>query len=170
MNSVKDPSADAKKPAIIIGSDHAAFEMKEKIKSYLSSMGFFVTDAGTHSTDSTDYVDYGASVALEVSRGRFERGILLCGTGLGMSMIANRFSGVRAALCNDLFSAIMSRRHNNANILVMGGRVLGDTLAEEITRTWLETPFEGGRHQRRIEKIETLAASADEPGQPGARP
>jgi ribose 5-phosphate isomerase B len=147
------------KQSIIIGSDHAAFDMKEKLKAFLASMGFAVTDAGTHSTASVDYVDIGAHVALEVSSGRFKRGILLCGTGIGMSMTANRVSGVRAALCNDLFGAIMSRKHNNANILVMGGRVLGDVLAEEITRTWLETPFEGGRHQRRIEKIEAINAS-----------
>ena len=168
MNSLKDPPPNAPKRTIIIGSDHAAFEMKEKIKAYLSTLEFSVTDAGTHSTASTDYVDYGANVAREVSCGNFEKGILLCGTGLGMSMIANRFSRVRAALCNDLFSAVMSRRHNNANILVMGGRVLGDTLAEEITKTWLETPFEGGRHQRRIDKIETMSSCSGKLVEPGS--
>lgn len=153
-----NPGENPEIPPIVIGSDHAAYDMKEKLKTYLNTMGFSVTDVGTHSTESVDYVDFGARVASEVSSGRFQKGILLCGTGLGMSMTANRVRGVRAALCNDLFSAIMSRRHNNANILVMGGRVLGDTLAEEITRTWLETPFEGGRHQRRIDKMDLIGS------------
>jgi ribose 5-phosphate isomerase B len=100
-----------------------------------------------------DYPDYGKQVAAQVSEGRFKRGILLCGTGLGMSMVANRFPGVRAALCHDLFGAIMSRRHNDANILVLGGRVTGDILAAEIVAAWLETPFEGGRHQKRLEQF-----------------
>ena len=101
-----------------------------------------------------DYTDFGKKVARKVSDGTFERGILICGTGLGMSMVANRFRGVRAALANDLFSAIMSRRHNDANILVMGGRLIGDTLALQLLKTWLETPFEGERHQRRLEKMD----------------
>ena len=139
---------------IIIGSDHAAFELKEKIKAYLLVKGYSVEDAGTRSTASVNYVDYGRKVAGAVSRGEFSRGILLCGTGLGMSMVANRFRNVRAALCSDLFSAKMSRIHNDANILVLGGRILGDILAFELVRTWLDTGFEGGRHLERIQSMD----------------
>ena len=141
---------------MIIGCDHAAFEMKEKIKTYLISSGIDVEDAGTEGEESVDYPVYGAKVASAVSEGRYRRGILLCGTGLGMSMVANRFPGVRAALCGDLFAASMSRRHNNANILVIGGRVTGDVLAIEIVKTWLDTPFEGDRHQRRLDQFNRL--------------
>ncbi|MCP3942257.1 MAG: ribose 5-phosphate isomerase B [Desulfobacteraceae bacterium] len=140
--------------SIIIGSDHAAFELKEKIKDFLLSRGYVVEDAGADSEDSVSYVDYGKKVAGAVSQGRFARGILLCGTGLGMSMVANRFPKVRAALCSDIFSARMSRVHNDANILVMGGRIIGDILAYELVRTWLETEFEGGRHLDRIQCID----------------
>ncbi len=136
---------------IIIGSDHAAFELKEKIRAWLQEKGFNVEDAGTYSQESANYVEYGKKVAGAVSRGEYPRGILLCGTGLGMSMVANRFAGVRAALCSDLFSARMSRVHNNSNILVLGGRVIGDALAIELVQTWLDTPFEGGRHLTRIQ-------------------
>lgn len=140
--------------SIIIGSDHAAFDLKEKIKEVLLSRGFTVEDAGANGTASVSYVDYGKKVAGAVSRGQFPRGILLCGTGLGMSMVANRFPKVRAALCSDVFSARMSRVHNDANILVMGGRIIGDILAFELVKTWLETEFEGGRHQDRIQCID----------------
>lgn len=139
---------------IIIGSDHAAYPLKEKLKHWISQMGIEVEDVGTHSEASVDYADYGAKVAAAVALGTCPRGILLCGTGLGMSMIANRFTGVRAALCNDLFAAIMSRRHNDANILVLGGRVTGDILAMEIVKVWLDTPFDGGRHLSRIVKLD----------------
>ncbi len=139
---------------IIIGSDHAGFPMKEKVKVFLQNRGIEVEDVGTHNEESVDYTDFGKKVAREVSGGAFERGVLICGTGIGMSMVANRFQGVRAALANDLFSAVMSRRHNDSNILVMGGRLIGDTLALQLVDTWLETPFEGGRHQRRLEKMD----------------
>jgi ribose 5-phosphate isomerase B len=141
------------KTQIVIGSDHAAYQLKEKLKNFLVERGIAVEDMGTEGENSVDYPDYGIRVASLVSSGKFERGILLCGTGIGMSIVANRFSNVRAALCNDLFSAIMSRRHNNSNMLVMGGRVIGDVLAIEILKAWLETPFEEGRHQARIEKF-----------------
>lgn len=141
---------------VIIGSDHAAFPLKETLKHYVEQKNIAVTDVGPHSADAVDYPDYAFLVAGAVSSGKYERGILLCGTGLGMSMAANKFPHVRAALCNDLFSAIMSRRHNNANILVMGGRVIGDVLAKEIVSAWMETPFEGGRHQRRIDKFDDM--------------
>jgi ribose 5-phosphate isomerase B len=136
---------------LIIGCDHAAFQLKETLKSYLIQNGYAVEDVGAFSLESVDYPDIGALVASQVSSGKYTRGLLLCGTGLGMSMVANRFPHVRAALCNDLFSAVMSRKHNDANILVMGGRVVGDILAIEILNAWMETAFEGDRHQRRID-------------------
>jgi ribose 5-phosphate isomerase B len=152
----KDDTMNEDKTPIIIGSDHAAYQMKEKIKAYIIEIGVDIKDVGAYSEDSVDYPDFGIKVASSVSKGKFKRGILLCGTGIGMSMVANKFPHVRAALCNDLFSAGMSRRHNNSNILVMGGRVIGETLAMEILKAWLETPFDGGRHQLRIEKFDNL--------------
>ena len=139
---------------MIIGADHAGYPMKEKVKAFLQDRGITVEDVGTHSDESVDYTDFGKAVASKVSDGSFQRGILICGTGLGMSMVANRFPGVRAALANDLFSAIMSRRHNDSNVLAMGGRLIGDALALQLVEAWLETPFEGGRHQRRLEKMD----------------
>ena len=141
---------------IMIGSDHAAYQMKETIKSYLESEGMGVEDAGASGTDSVDYPDFGIKVASAISSGKYQRGILMCGTGLGMSMVANRFPGVRAALCGDIFSAIMSRQHNDANILVLGGRVIGDVLAKEIVKTWLNTAFDGGRHKMRLDKFDRI--------------
>jgi ribose 5-phosphate isomerase B len=143
-----------KDKSIIIGSDHAAFELKEKIKTYLFNKGYIVEDAGTTSEASVNYVDYGKKVAKAVSTGEFSRGILLCGTGLGMSMTANRFVNVRAARCSDVFSVKMSRLHNDSNILVLGGRLVGDILAYELVQTWLDTGFEGGRHLERIQSID----------------
>ncbi|MDY0220869.1 MAG: ribose 5-phosphate isomerase B [Desulfobacterium sp.] len=156
MVQTKDPAVDRQGP-IIIGSDHAAFPMKEKIITLLTGLGIEVKDAGTFSLDSVNYTDYGKKVAEAVSKGDYSRGILLCGTGLGMSMVANRFPGVRAALCSDLFSVRMSREHNDSNILVLGGRIIGDALAFELVKTWLTTPFEGGRHLDRILSMETSA-------------
>ena len=144
----------AKEKTIIIGSDHAAYELKEKIKNYLFQKGYTIEDAGTDSEASVNYVDYGKKVAGAVSTGEFTKGILLCGSGLGMSMVAKRFSNVRAALCSDLFSAKMSRLHNDSNILVLGGRVVGDVLAFELVQIWLDTAFEGGRHLDRIQSID----------------
>ena len=148
--------AGNRKDPVIIGCDHAAFPLKETVRVFLAGAGLEVEDAGTHSEDSVDYPDYGAKVAAGVSSGKFTRGILLCGSGIGMSMVANRFPGVRAALCNDLFSAVMCRKHNDANVLVLGGRVLGETLAIEIVKAWLETDFEGGRHQSRLDMFAKL--------------
>lgn len=142
--------------SLVIGADHAAVDMKEKIKNLLSELAIPVHDVGPFNTDSVDYPDFGRKAAKGVSSGEYEGGILLCGTGLGMSMVANRFPRVRAALCSDLFSAVMSRRHNDANILVMGARVIGEALALEIVRTWLKTPFEGGRHQARLDKFDLI--------------
>jgi len=141
---------------IIIGCDHAAYRLKELLKASMQQDGISVTDVGTHSEASMDYPETGKAVAEKVASGEFERGILICGTGLGMSMVANKYAHVRAALCNDLFSASMSRRHNDANILVLGGRVIGDILALEILNTWLSTPFDGGRHQRRLDMFDTV--------------
>ena len=141
---------------IIIGCDHAAYPLKEKVKDYLAGKGIDIEDVGTNSEKSVDYPDFGKKVASMVSNGNFKRGILLCGTGIGMSMVANKFSHVRAALCTEPFSAEMSRRHNDSNILVMGGRMTGETLALEIVRVWLETPFDGGRHQARLDKFDII--------------
>ena len=138
---------------IIIGCDHAGYQMKEAVKAHLTEAGVVLKDYGTDSEQSVDYPDFGNRIAQMIADGTYERGILICGTGIGMSMVANRYPAIRAALCNDLFSAIMSRRHNDANILVMGGRVIGTALAEQIVDTWLRTPFEGGRHQQRLDKF-----------------
>ena len=144
------------KAPIVIGSDHAAYALKEKIKAFLIERSINVEDVGCYSEDSVDYPDVGIKLASMVSSGKFDKGILMCGTGIGMSMVANKFPHVRAALCADIFSAVMSRRHNDSNILVLGGRVIGDILAMEIVKVWLETPFDGGRHQRRLEKFDEL--------------
>ncbi|MDL1963527.1 MAG: ribose 5-phosphate isomerase B [Deltaproteobacteria bacterium] len=144
------------KTPVIIGCDHAAYHLKEKIKACIIENGVDIEDVGTDSEDSVDYTDFGIKVASAVSEGKYERGILLCGTGIGMSMVANRFQHVRAALCSGLFAAIMSRRHNDSNILVIGGRVTGEALAFAMLEAWIETPFEGGRHQLRIEKFDRI--------------
>ncbi len=142
---------------IILGCDHAAFPLKEKVKAHLVSRGIEVMDVGTYGEESVDYTDFGLEVSGKVSDGTYERGILLCGTGLGMSMVANRFPHVRAALCSDVFSTRMSRQHNDSNILVLGGRVIGDALAMVLVDTWLETPFEGGRHQERLNRFDVIS-------------
>jgi len=149
-----------KKERIVIGSDHAAYPLKESMKSYLLKKGFEVSDVGTYSEASVDYPDYGMALARLVSTGEIRRGILMCGTGLGMSMTANRFSHVRAALCNDVETAAMSRRHNDANILVLGGRIIEEALARDIVDVWLKTPFDGGRHQNRLDKFDCVVQSA----------
>ncbi len=140
---------------IIIGSDHAGFELKEKIRTHLTSRGYTVEDVGPFDDMSVNYVDYAGKVATAVSGGRFPRGILICGSGIGMSMAANRVKGVRAALCSDLLSARLSRQHNDANVLALGGRLIGDVLAFELVKTFLETEFEGGRHLERIHSMDS---------------
>jgi len=139
-----------------IGSDHAGFGLKEDVLGLLKGHNIDIVDCGTNSVESVDYPDFGARVSELVSSGEVDRGILICGTGLGMSMVANKYPGVRAALCNDLFSAKMSRLHNDANILVLGGRVIGKDLAAEIVKVWLTTPFEGERHLKRLQKIKNI--------------
>jgi ribose 5-phosphate isomerase B len=141
---------------IAIGSDHAGFGLKHDVVAILKELQHDVTDCGTDTTASVDYPDFGEKVARMVSKGEVDRGLLICGTGLGMSMVANKFPNVRAALCNDLFTARMSRLHNDANVLVLGGRVIGKDLAAEIVKTWMTTPFEGERHMRRLTKIKKI--------------
>ena len=138
---------------VAIGCDHAGLELKLEILSLLSEMGLDCCDHGTHGPNSVDYPDFGEKVAHAVSLGRARRGILICGTGIGMSIVANKFPNVRASLCNDLYTAKMSRLHNDANILVMGGRVIGKDMAKEIVRLWFAHSFEGGRHEPRLMKI-----------------
>ncbi len=141
---------------IALGSDHAGFELKEDLRVCLAAEKIEFLDLGTYSEDPVDYPDIGALVAQTVSRGEVSRGVLVCGSGIGMSIVANRFPGVRAALCQDLFTARVCREHNDANVLVLGGRVIGKGLAREILKAWLQTPFEGGRHEKRLEKIRDL--------------
>lgn len=138
---------------IAIGSDHGGYLLKENIKEYLLAHHYEIEDFGTHSTNSVDYPDFAQAVAEAVADGQFDRGILICGTGLGISIAANKVRGIRAAVVHESFSAKMSRQHNNANILALGGRVVGPDLAMEIVDVWLNTPFEGGRHERRVNKI-----------------
>ena len=145
---------------IALGSDHAGFELKEDLRSFLGERQVEILDLGTFSEAPVDYPDVAIKVAEEVSRGEVERGLLICGTGIGMSMVANRFAGVRAALCHDVYTARMSREHNNANILALGGRVIGKGLAREILKVWLETEFQGGRHEKRLNKISALEERA----------
>jgi ribose 5-phosphate isomerase B len=139
---------------ILIAADHAGFELKEKLEAELKRLGFAVKDLGTNSKDSTDYADYAHPLAKEVSEGRAKRGVLLCGTGLGMSYVANRYPNVRAAVTWSPEVAELARSHNDANVLVLPARFVTDDDAVKILRTWLATPFDGGRHERRVLKIE----------------
>lgn len=145
---------------IPIASDHAGFELKERLREALDIMGYDVEDIGTHGTASTDYPDYAHPLSQQVAEGRVQRGVLLCGTGLGMSYVANRYPGVRAAVAWNPEVAALARQHNDANILVLPARFLSQEDALAILKTWLETPFEGGRHERRVEKIEQVAGDA----------
>jgi len=138
---------------IAIGCDHAGIELKKEILSLLQELHLECIDYGTDGPQSVDYPDFGEKVSEAVSAGKIEKGILICGTGIGMSIVANKFPGIRASLCNELFTAKMSRLHNDANILVLGGRIVGKDLAKEIVKTWVSTPFEGERHTRRLDKI-----------------
>ena len=141
---------------LVIASDHGAVEMKSLVKSLLLAEGHEVEDLGCREGESVDYPVIGALAAKAVSEGRVQRGVLLCGTGIGMSLVANRFAGVRATLVHDAYTARMSREHNDSNMLVLGGRVLGTEVAKDIVKIWLSTPFEGGRHQRRLDMIHDL--------------
>ena len=141
---------------IAIGSDHGGLTLKEVIKPFLIEQGHEVVDFGTNTTDSCDYPIYGEAVGEAVSFGDCDRGIAICGTGLGISMAVNKVPGIRAALCTNEFMAEMSREHNDANVLVLGARVLGEGLALRIVKIWLETEFAGDRHQRRIDGISAI--------------
>lgn len=140
---------------ILIGSDHAGFSLKNFLKEVMEQDGLQVVDVGCAADISCDYPDYARLLCERIQSGEAPRGVLICGTGLGMSMAANRFRGIRAALCTSEYQARMSRAHNDANVLIIGGRVTGVEMALSILRTWLETSFEGGRHQRRIDRIES---------------
>ena len=152
-----DAVADAGAPMrIAIGSDHAGYRLKEHLIAVLKDEGHDVTDLGTDSEEPVDYPIYCSRVGRAVAQGDAERGIVLGGSGQGEQLSANKVKGVRAALCNDLYTAQFSRRHNDANVLSIGARVVGEGLADEILRVWLTTDFEGGRHQRRIDEITQL--------------
>ena len=146
---------------IAIGSDHGGFALKQEIMKHLEERKLEYIDFGTYSSDSCDYPQYGAAVGRAVASGSCERGILICGTGIGISISANKIHGVRAALCGDCFSAEMTRRHNDANIVALGARVVGPGLALKIVDTFLDTEFEGGRHARRIEQMMALESSPE---------
>lgn len=141
---------------IAIGADHGGFELKEHVVKYLKEKGLDVKDYGTYTEDSVDYPDCAKPVCLAVQSGEAQCGILICGTGIGISIAANKHKGIRAALCGDVYSAKMTKQHNNANILCMGGRVIGRELAFMIVDAWLGAEFEGGRHQNRIDKIHAI--------------
>lgn len=143
---------------IAIGCDHAGTALKNEILPVLKELSVEWINFGTDTEESVDYPDFGEKVSEAVSSGKVERGILICGTGIGMSIVANKFPGVRAALCSETFSAKMSRLHNNANILVLPGRVIDTDKAIEIVKVWFTTPFEGDRHQRRLDKITAIEA------------
>ena len=141
---------------IAIGADHAGYHLKEELKDFLKELGHDVNDLGTHSEEPTDYPPFCAAVARAVRDGGADRGIVLGGSGQGEQISANKVRGARAALCNDLYTARLSREHNDANVLSIGARVVGSGLAREIVELWLATPFEGGRHERRVHQIEDI--------------
>ena len=138
---------------IAIASDHGGFSLKVDIVSFLNELGYEVNDMGPKNQNSVDYPDYAIRIAQTVTKNTDSRGIVICGTGIGMSIVVNRFPGIRGTLCSDLYTAKLCREHNDSNILIMGGRVVGHGLAREIVKVWLSTPFDGGRHQKRLDKI-----------------
>jgi ribose 5-phosphate isomerase B len=140
-----------------VGSDHAGFRLKESVRRWLVEHSYHVLDLGTDSEEACDYPDFAIALAEMMRDGEINRGILICGTGVGMSIVANKFPHLRAAVCHDPTTARFSRAHNDANVLAMGSRVTGEMVALDIVNAWLHTPFEGGRHSRRLEKIERLA-------------
>ncbi|OUP41112.1 ribose 5-phosphate isomerase B [Pseudoflavonifractor sp. An187] len=145
---------------ISIGSDHGAFAMKEHLKQYLTEQGHQVVDCGTYSTDSCDYADFAKAAAQLVASGDCDRGIVMCTTGIGISIAANKVHGIRCALCSEPYSAEMTRRHNDANMLAMGGALIGPNMADRIVDVFLNTEFEGGRHARRVGKIMAIENEA----------
>ncbi len=149
---------------IAVGSDHAGFPLKAALAGWLQTLGHEVLDLGTHSTDSVDYPLIGFEVAARVAQGEAERGVLVCGSGIGVSIAANRVAGARAALVQEPLSARLAREHNDANVVCMGSRLIGEEMAREIVKVFLDTPFEGGRHQRRIDQLDqhALAVPSEE--------
>ena len=146
---------------IAIACDHAALELKKEIEALLTEMGYEYRDFGTYDTNSCDYPVFGARAAHAVASGECEAGIVICGTGIGMSLAANKVKGIRCALCSESYSAKLTRQHNNANMLALGARVIGPEVAKDIVRTFLTTPFDGGRHQRRIDLIADIENGKD---------
>jgi len=147
---------------VALGSDHAGFPLKEDLKTWLIARGYDVVDLGTQSAESVDYPDFAAGVGSAIAAGKADRGVLVCGTGIGMAMAANKVPGVRAAACSDAFSARMSREHNDANILALGARITARDAAIEILEIWLGAEFAGGRHARRVEKIVALDCAREQ--------
>ena len=141
---------------VAIGADHAGYQLKEEVKEFLSQKRIEYQDFGCHSTESTDYPDWGLKVAKAVAKNEFDRGILICGTGIGMCMVANKILGIRAASCYGVFTARLSREHNDSNILTLGARITGEDLAKEIVEEWLKAEFNGDRHKRRMDKIRKI--------------
>lgn len=141
---------------IVLGADHGGFRLKEAVKAYLDTVGLEYRDFGTESEASVDYAPIAVQVAREIVSGKAEKGILCCGTGIGISIAANKVKGIRAAVCTDAFCAEMTRRHNDANVLCMGGRVISEETAVQLAKIFLETPFEGGRHARRVAQIAAI--------------
>jgi ribose 5-phosphate isomerase B len=165
MSLVSSQPGPLEPETIAIACDHAGFGLKKEVVKLLRQLKAAVVDLGcANAEESVHYPVFGKKVVDAVLAHPGTRGILICGTGLGMSIMANRFAGIRAALCHDLFATIMCRRHNNANLLVMGGRVIGPDLGKEIVRTWLSTPFDGGRHQERLDLLEQLAREQNQAG------
>jgi len=161
MSSVSSKPGPADSEVIAVACDHAGHSLKTEILKLLRELKVPVADLGCASAEeSVHYPLYGKRVVDALLSRPKSRGILICGTGLGMSIVANRFSGIRAALCHDIYTAILSRRHNDSNLLVMGGRIIGPDLGKEIVRAWLQTPFDGGRHQERLDLLEKLAREA----------
>ena len=152
---------------IAIASDHGGFELKETVIAHLLNDGWEIDDLGPSNESSVDYPDYGIKLAEIITNKKVERGIIICGTGVGMSIVVNRFPAIRGTLCSDIYTAKMCRKHNDSNILIMGGRIIGKGLASEIVDTWLNTAFEGGRHQKRLDKINEIDANlkSKSPGQ-----
>jgi ribose 5-phosphate isomerase B len=144
---------------VVLASDHRGYQLKASLRTLLAEIGIESIDVGTFSTDSTDYPDFGRLAAEKVSRGECDRGIVICGSGIGMSIVANKFPRVRAALCHDAYTARMSRQHNDSNVLALGADLVNEQAAREIVKVWLYTEFEGGRHLRRVEKVLDIEAA-----------
>jgi len=148
---------------VVLSSDHRGYQLKDSLKKFLEERKIEFLDVGTFSADSVDYPDFAMLAAEKVSHGDYDRGILICGSGIGMCIVANKFSGVRAAVCHDVSSAEMSRKHNDSNMLGLGADVINEELARKILHVWLETKFEGGRHLRRIQKISDIESRLGKP-------